>query len=189
MERPESDPDIPAYVRELRMINGLLRAELAHTRRLALRLADEAEYAHNCQGELCLLCAPCRRSASSGDYLVLSRADMLSAIERIILKRYSQKLCIGERRIQPCSFKSNVGGDSYAGTVNGSSQMLAFSRTTSFAFLSSLIPRKTGCRRRSSRVHSVNFTSQTIDGLTQIQRFISATVNPGSSPRPVAGRL
>ena len=57
MARPESDPDIPAYVRELRMINGLLRAELAHTRRLALRLADEAEYAHDCQGELCLLCA------------------------------------------------------------------------------------------------------------------------------------
>ena len=57
MARPESDPDIPAYVRELRMINGLLRAELAHTRRLALRLADEAEYVHNCQGELRLLCA------------------------------------------------------------------------------------------------------------------------------------
>jgi hypothetical protein len=55
---------------------------------------------------------------------------------------------------------------------------LAFSRTTSFAFLSSLIPRKTGCRRRSSRVHSVNFIWQTITGLTQCQRSISAAVNP-----------
>jgi hypothetical protein len=55
---------------------------------------------------------------------------------------------------------------------------LAFSRTTSFAFLSSLIPRKTGCRRRSSRVHSVNFIWQTITGFTQCQRSISAAVNP-----------
>ncbi len=37
--------------------------------------------------------------------------------------------------------------------------------------------------------HSVNLTSKTIDGLTQTHRFISATVNPGSKPRPVAGRL
>src|SRR4029077_16046179 len=36
---------------------------------------------------------------------------------------------------------------------------------------------------------SVNLTSQTSDGLTQIQRFISAAINPGPSPQPVAGRL
>src|SRR5271166_4659804 len=42
---------------------------------------------------------------------------------------------------------------------------VAFSRTTSFAFLSSLIPRKTVCRSRSSRVHPVNFIWQTITGL------------------------
>jgi hypothetical protein len=33
-------------------------------------------------------------------------------------------------------------------------------RMTSLALLSSLIPRKTGCPSRSSRVHSVNLTSQ-----------------------------
>ena len=33
------------------------------------------------------------------------------------------------------------------------------------------------------------FDWQTMTGLTQTHRFISATVNPGSSPRPVAGRL
>jgi hypothetical protein len=40
-------------------------------------------------------------------------------------------------------------------------------RTTSLGLLSALIPRNTGCRRRSSRVHSVNFTWQTIFGFTQ----------------------
>jgi hypothetical protein len=38
----------------------------------------------------------------------------------------------------------------------------ALSRTTSVASLSSRRPRKTGCRKRSSRVHSENFTWQTI---------------------------
>jgi hypothetical protein len=41
-------------------------------------------------------------------------------------------------------------------------------------FLSSRIPRKTGCRSRSSRVHSVNLTWQTRIGSTQRHRFISA---------------
>ena len=36
------------------------------------------------------------------------------------------------------------------------------------------------CRNRSSRIHSVNLTWQTIDGFTQRQRFISAAVNPWS---------
>jgi hypothetical protein len=57
---------------------------------------------------------------------------------------------------------------------------LAFSRTTSFEFLCSRIPRNTACRNRSSRVHSVNLTWQTIDGYTQRQRFVSAAVNPWS---------
>jgi hypothetical protein len=35
----------------------------------------------------------------------------------------------------------------------------------------------------------VNFTSEMMIGLTQTHRFISAAVNPGSRPRPVAGRL
>jgi hypothetical protein len=52
-----------------------------------------------------------------------------------------------------------------------------FSRTGSVAFLSSRNPMKTGWRKRSSRVHSVNFTSQIIKGLTQTHRFISAAVN------------
>src|SRR6202023_2404901 len=65
----------------------------------------------------------------------------------------------------------------------------AFSRTTSFGFLSSLVPRKTACRNRSSLVHSVNLTWQTLDGFTQRQRFISAAVNPWSQRlRPGAGR-
>jgi hypothetical protein len=55
------------------------------------------------------------------------------------------------------------------------------------AFLSSLIPRKTGCRRRSSRVHSVNFIWQTITGLSQWQRFISAALKPWSQLGPFAG--
>jgi hypothetical protein len=50
------------------------------------------------------------------------------------------------------------------------------------------IPKKTVWRKRSSRVHSVNFTSQSTIGLTQTHRFISAAVNPGSRPRPLAGR-
>jgi hypothetical protein len=58
-----------------------------------------------------------------------------------------------------------------------------------FGFLSSRYPIKTGWRNRSSRVHSVNFTSEMMIGLTQTHRFISAAVNPGSRPRPVAGRL
>ena len=66
-------------------------------------------------------------------------------------------------------------------------ETFALSRTTSDAFLSSRNPRKTGWRKRSSLVHSVNLTSQTIDGLTQTQLFISAAVKPGSRPRPVAG--
>jgi hypothetical protein len=64
----------------------------------------------------------------------------------------------------------------------------AFSDPTSDAFFSSRKPRKTGWRNRLSLVHSVNFTSQTTLGLTQTHRFISAAVNPGSRPRPVAGR-
>jgi hypothetical protein len=55
------------------------------------------------------------------------------------------------------------------------------SLTSSAAFLSSLSPRNTGWPSRSSRVHSVNLTSQTIDGSIQGQHFISATVNPGSN--------
>ena len=48
----------------------------------------------------------------------------------------------------------------------------------------------TEIRSRSSRVHSVNFTWQTITGLTQWQRFISEEVNPWSQRlRPTAGRL
>ena len=66
----------------------------------------------------------------------------------------------------------------------------AYSRTTSFGFLSSLLPRNTACRNRSSRVHSVNLTWQTINGFTQRQRFISAAVKPWSQRlRPGAGRL
>jgi hypothetical protein len=42
--------------------------------------------------------------------------------------------------------------------------VFAFSRTTLFGFLSSLIPRNTACRNRSSRVHSLNLTWQNIDG-------------------------
>ena len=61
------------------------------------------------------------------------------------------------------------------------SLQFAFSRTTSLEFLSSLIPRKTACRNRSSRVHSVNLTWQTIDGFTQRQRFISAAVRRTAS--------
>jgi hypothetical protein len=34
-----------------------------------------------------------------------------------------------------------------------------------------------------------DFTSQSTIGLTQTHRFISAAVNPGSRPRPLAGRL
>jgi hypothetical protein len=45
-------------------------------------------------------------------------------------------------------------------------------------FSNSLIPRNTACRNRSSLVHSVNLTWQTIDGFTQRQRFISTAVNP-----------
>jgi hypothetical protein len=70
-----------------------------------------------------------------------------------------------------------------------SSSQLALSRTTSDALLSSRKPRKTGWRKRSSRVHSVNLTSQTVEGLTQTHRFISAAVRPGSRPPPIAGRL
>jgi hypothetical protein len=55
------------------------------------------------------------------------------------------------------------------------------SLTSSAAFLSSLSPRNTGWPSRSSRVHSVNLTSQTIDGSIQGQHFISATVNPESN--------
>ena len=43
------------------------------------------------------------------------------------------------------------------------------------------------CRNRSSRIHSVNLTWQTIDGFTQRQRFISAAVNPGSQRLRPAG--
>jgi hypothetical protein len=53
-----------------------------------------------------------------------------------------------------------------------------FSRKTPVAFLSSRNPRKTAWRNRSSLVHSVNFTSQTTIGFTQMHRFISAAVNP-----------
>ena len=55
---------------------------------------------------------------------------------------------------------------------------LAFSRTTSVGLLSSRIPRNTGCRNRSSRVHSVNLTWQTIVGFTQWQRLRSVGVRP-----------
>jgi hypothetical protein len=65
----------------------------------------------------------------------------------------------------------------------------AFSEPTSDAFLSSRKPKKTGWRNRSSLVHSVNFTSHITTGLTQTHRFIPAAVNPGSRPRPCAGRL
>ena len=69
------------------------------------------------------------------------------------------------------------------------SLQLAFSRTTSVGLLCSRIPRNTGCRNRSSRVHSVYLTWQTIAGLTQRQRFISAAVNPWSHRlRPGAGK-
>ena len=51
-----------------------------------------------------------------------------------------------------------------------------FSRTTSFASLSPLSPRKTGWRRRLSRVHSANLSWQTRIGSTQWQRFISDAV-------------
>src|SRR5208337_3356346 len=51
-------------------------------------------------------------------------------------------------------------------------------------------PKETCWRRRSTRVHSVNFIWQTISGLTQWQRFISAAVKPWSQQlRPDAGRL
>src|SRR5262249_19093204 len=53
-----------------------------------------------------------------------------------------------------------------------------FSRTTSFASLSSRIPRKTGCRNFPSRVHSAYLTWQTSLGLSQWQRFISDGVIP-----------
>ena len=59
MARPESDPDIPAYVRELRMINGLLRAELAHTRRLALRLLMKPSMPTIAKGNFVSLVRPC----------------------------------------------------------------------------------------------------------------------------------
>jgi hypothetical protein len=77
----------------------------------------------------------------------------------------------------------------FFGLVELREAQLAFSRTTSVGFLSSRNPIKTGWRNRSSRVHSVNFTSEMMIGLTQTHRFISAAVNPGSRPRPVAGRL
>jgi hypothetical protein len=66
---------------------------------------------------------------------------------------------------------------------------LAFSRTTSVGLLASRIPRNTGCRRRSSRVHSVNLTWQTVAGLTPWQRFISAAVNPWSQGLRPTGRV
>jgi hypothetical protein len=69
------------------------------------------------------------------------------------------------------------------------SSSLALFRTTSDASLSLRMPKKTEWRKRSSRVHSVNFTSQSTIGLTQTHRCISAAVNPGSRPRPLAGRL
>jgi hypothetical protein len=42
------------------------------------------------------------------------------------------------------------------------------SRTTSLARLSARRPRYTGCRISPAMVHSVNFTSATKDGLTQV---------------------
>ena len=57
-------------------------------------------------------------------------------------------------------------------------------------FCHSVYPRRpNGAAQATSRVHSVNFTSQSTIGLTQTHRFISAAVNPGSRPRPLAGRL
>jgi hypothetical protein len=57
LDKSMSEPeDLPAYVLGLQMTNGVLRLELAKTRRLALRLADEAEATHVCRGDLCLLC-------------------------------------------------------------------------------------------------------------------------------------
>src|ERR1051325_11475155 len=45
-----------------------------------------------------------------------------------------------------------------------------FSRTTSFGFLSSRRPRKAGCLRPPSSVHSVKRTSQTSSGRSQVAR-------------------
>ncbi len=56
--------------------------------------------------------------------------------------------------------------------------MSATSRFTSFGFLSSRRPRKTGWRSFPSRVHSANLSWQTNTGFTQVQRRIIAGVMP-----------
>jgi len=62
---------------------------------------------------------------------------------------------------------------------NNFARVLVFSQTD-----------KDRCRSRSSRVHSVYLTWQTIAGLTQRQRLISAAFNPWFHRlRPGAGRL